>query len=175
MHIYIYIYIHIYIAMDISISKVSSEHPDFPASNLMVHEGTEKWQTREGQHEKQHVCIALLDQPNTVSSVHISYPDTEKTSTPRRVWVQYSAEGVDGPWLNAFRFTVENPSYSRTFFRHQHHYGRYSRQFSSIVMQHCKDLAAAYNFLNVSRTGFLNMQELVGVCNHLKAIPYYTI
>jgi len=80
--------------------------------------------------------------------------------------MQYAEASPDGPWVDAWKFTIE--ATQPGIYRSTHQYGKAVTIFKDFVIDICRDLEGAWQFLTINSDGKLTLQELGGLLLKLR-------
>jgi len=148
-----------------SVVDWSSQRPEFPASSLESSKG--RWETVPSQVKNAFLTFELENGPSTVNAIECGTCDV--LACPRRCRVQYCQRSSKGPWVDAWKFTVDSPAGLITF-KSEVEYGQNVREFMNAVLKYCGDEAAAAKFLDVNGTGAITRDDLLQLCRQLQQV-----
>jgi len=132
------------------------------AKNLQEARGG-RWDTLPGRVKNEFVVFEL-GQTVAITSVELNLPGT--SATPKRCRMQYAEASPDGPWVDAWKFTIE--ATQPGIYRSTHQYGKAVTIFKDFVIDICRDLEGAWQFLTINSDGKLTLQELGGLLLKLR-------
>jgi len=143
-----------------TIVRWSSQNPDYPASELMSLGGV--WEAAPMHVTGQYVVMELEKQePRCVRSISIGLPGTD--CGPCQCRVCYSKDGPDGPWQEAWRFTIESKAEPTHKSVHDYNVSTPAEDFVDLLLAAFPGgLEEAWNrVLDVNRDGRLSYREFI--------------
>lgn len=152
--------------LDYEVCRWSSQHGEHRAENLRIAGG--RYETSAGKTKHQSVTFELLAGPGTVIGIDFGILDV--LAAPRRCKLQYSAAGLNGPWQEAWKFSVNSPG-SMLPYRSMFEYGTNVRIFSRSILRYVGgDEDAAFRLLDTEGTGRVSYDHLLSLCRKLQML-----